>query len=50
VNALINGKRHVTIRQALAVERLLGVPARGILMEAAAARIDEVLAKARDSS
>jgi plasmid maintenance system antidote protein VapI len=47
---LINEKRHVTIRQAIAVERVLGVSARGILMEAAAARVDEMLAKARDSS
>jgi hypothetical protein len=45
LNALINGKRHVTIRQAIAIEDLLGVPARGILLEAAIARIDQALGR-----
>jgi plasmid maintenance system antidote protein VapI len=48
VSRLINGKRFLTMRQALRIEEVLGVSARELLIEAATARIDEALAKARD--
>jgi plasmid maintenance system antidote protein VapI len=44
---LIRGKRFVSVRQALDVQALLGVPARDLLIEAAIAKIDEELAKAK---
>jgi hypothetical protein len=47
VRDLIGGKRFISMSQALDVEALLGVPARDLLIEAATAKIDEGLAKAR---
>lgn len=41
------GKRFVTMVQAISIERVLGVSARELLIEAAIARIDEELPKAR---
>lgn len=50
VGNLINGKRFVTVRQALRIEAVLGVSARDLLIEACTARVDEMLARARKSS
>ena len=50
IGALINGKRYVTITQALKIEKVLGVSARELLIEAATSRIDEELSKARARS
>lgn len=47
VSDLINGERFVTMRQAIRIEEVLGVPARALLIEAAIARIDEDLPDAR---
>lgn len=50
LNALINEKRHVTIRQALKIEALLGVSARDLWVEACIAKGDAALTKARGGS
>jgi len=47
VSDLINGRRFVTLRQALRIESVLGVSARELLVEACIARVDEELARAR---
>jgi plasmid maintenance system antidote protein VapI len=47
IRDLINGDRFITMRQALRIEEVLGVSARDLLIEAAIAKIDEELAKAR---
>lgn len=47
VSDLINGRRFVTMRQALRIENVLGVSARDLLIESAIAKIDEDLAKVR---
>lgn len=44
---LITGTRFVTMHQALRIEAVLGVSARELLIEAATAKIDEALEKAR---
>jgi plasmid maintenance system antidote protein VapI len=43
ISDLINSKRFVTLHQALRIERVLGVEARALLVEAATAKIDEAL-------
>lgn len=45
VRDLINSRRFVTMRQALAIQKHLRVSARALLIEAAINRIDEELAK-----
>lgn len=47
ISNLINGRRFITMPEALKVEKLLGFDARSILVEAATLRIDEELPKAR---
>jgi DNA-binding transcriptional regulator YdaS (Cro superfamily) len=44
---LIHGRRFVSVDQALAIERVLGVSARELLIEACVARVHEELAKRR---
>lgn len=47
VSNLIQGRRFITMPEALKVEKLLGFDARSILVEAATLQIDEELPKAR---
>jgi plasmid maintenance system antidote protein VapI len=47
ISDLIHNKRFVTLRQALAIEGVLGAPARELLIDAAIAKIDEDLTRAR---
>jgi plasmid maintenance system antidote protein VapI len=42
---LIHGRRFVSVEQAIAIERVLGVSARELLVEACVSRVDEELAK-----
>jgi plasmid maintenance system antidote protein VapI len=49
IRDLINSRRFVTMRQALAMEDVLGIGARTLLIEAATAKIDEALARGQRS-
>jgi plasmid maintenance system antidote protein VapI len=46
LSGLINGKRFVTMSEAIKIEVVLGVPARQLLIEAHTAKIDVMLATA----
>ena len=47
VGAIINGKRFVTIRQALLIEAALGINAREILCEVCFLKVDAEIARAK---
>ena len=48
ISGLINGRRFVTVRQALLIESVLKVSARDLWLEGCAARFDEAFEKVRE--